>query len=82
MGLFVTALSNTSPNPAERRRDNEHKCKKERFQQDMRKNLFTVRIVKCWKRLPREVMQLCQNLWRFLRMDKAPSNLISYLSLL
>lgn len=36
-------------------RENSFKLKKERFRLDVRKELLTVRLIRCWIRLPREV---------------------------
>jgi len=42
--------------PSNRTRDNGHKLKHRKFQLNMRKNFFTLRVTEPWHRLPREAV--------------------------
>jgi len=67
---------------SDRTRGDGFKLKEERFRQDVRKKLFTVRVVKPWQRLPREVVD-SPSLETFkVRLDGAQSNLIQWKVLL
>ena len=52
------------------------KLKEGRFRLDIRKKFFTVRVVKCWNRLTREVVEAPSLEIFKVRMDGALSNLI------
>ncbi|KFP15906.1 hypothetical protein Z169_05920, partial [Egretta garzetta] len=55
---------------------NGYKLKQSRFQLDIRKKFFTVRVVTHWNRLPREAVE-APSLETFkARLDRALSNLI------
>ncbi|KFQ90863.1 hypothetical protein Y956_05335, partial [Nipponia nippon] len=55
---------------------NDFKLKKGRFRLDIRKKFFTMRVVKHWNRLPREVVD-APSLETFkVRLDGALSNLV------
>ena len=48
-----------------------------RFRLDVREKFFTTRVVKCWNRLPREVVDAPPSLDAFkARLDEALSNLV------
>jgi len=68
-GLFTRACS-------DRTRGNGFKLKESRFRLDIRKKFFTMMVVRCWNRLPREVVD-APSLEAFkARLDGALSNLV------
>jgi len=68
-GLFTRVCS-------ERTRGNGFKLKEDRFRLDIRKKFFTMRVVKQWYRLPREVVDAPSLEVFKARLDGALSNLV------
>ena len=68
-GLFIRQCS-------DRMRDNGFKLKGFRFRLGIRKNFFTVRVVRHWNRLPREVLAAPSLEVFKARLDGALSNLV------
>jgi len=68
--------NNFSRDGCDRTRSNGFKLRDGRFRLDIRKKFFTVRVVKPWNRLPRQVME-APSLETFkARLDGALSNLV------
>ena len=68
-GLFIRVCS-------DRTRGSGFKLEKGRFRLDTRKKFFTVRVVRCWNRLPRETVDVPLVETFKARLDGAVSNLV------
>ena len=68
-GLFIRGCS-------DRTRGNAFKLKEGRFRLDIRKKFFTMRVVRHWNRLPREVVDAPSLEVLKARLDGALSNLV------
>jgi len=68
-GLFRRACNNRS-------RENGFKLKESRFRQGIRKKFFTVRVGRCWNRLPSKAADAPSLEALTARLDGAVSNLV------
>ena len=57
----------------DRRRGNDFKLKERRFKLDVRKKIFTIRVMRHWHRLPRDVLDAQSLETPKVRLDGAPS---------
>jgi len=63
---------------SDRPRSNGYQVKKSRFMKDSRKKFFTMRIVKHWNTLPREILDAPSLEVFRVRQDGTPKHLISW----